>query len=102
MRSSEERTSEDSSIKGGMAAASSDVRGGGREVKESGESMAPSRTVSSSRPSEDYGVDCPGCRERIAGATEAETSERLRTHMEAEHKNESYMTRLKERLTGRR
>ena len=52
--------------------------------------------------SEAYGVQCPGCEERVTGRSESETSERLREHMSTEHKNEPYMTRLLERLKGER
>lgn len=88
---------------------------GGRESMESrkqaregmeGREMSSRGTASSSSEeyslAEAYGVQCPGCQERVTGRTEGETSERLREHMTTEHRDEPYMTRLLERLKGSR
>lgn len=48
-----------------------------------------------------FGVECPGCKERVSGRTEGETSERFKEHMAAEHGDEPYMTRLMERLRSK-
>lgn len=82
------------------------TEGRAREGMEARETMSSGGTgTTASREyslSEAYGVQCPGCEERITGRSEGETSERLREHMSTEHKDEPYMTRLLERLKGER
>ena len=77
---------------------------GGREGRKvSSREYGPSSTsLEEYSLAEAYGVQCPGCQERISGSSENETSERLREHMTTEHGNEPYMTRLLERLKEER
>jgi len=72
------------------------------EMMERREEASSSPAEGSSRSSsEPFGVECPGCKERVSGRTEGETSERFKEHMAAEHGDEPYMTRLMERLRSK-
>jgi predicted small metal-binding protein len=95
------RPNEEPSTRGSEFVAESRTRQTGERIGEREERKMSSEGSSISSP-EAYGVSCPGCRERVTGRSEGETSERLKEHMATEHKNEPYMTRLMERISKNR
>jgi len=89
-------------IGGTMNESSTSYEAQGTSMERSRESSMSRGTESSASRTEEMGVECPGCRERVTGRSEEEVSTGLREHMESTHRDEPYMTQLAEKLKGRR
>ena len=83
---------------------------GGADAQREGsfESTGPGSRTGMGRSSTSEGTsgisefECPMCREDIKGGSEEEMSEAFREHLATTHKDEPFVTRLMEKVGGRR